>query len=147
MLLVAINYYPNVGQILMCDFSKGFEEPEMVKRRPVLIVAPPIRGRGKLVTVVCLSTTKPNPIQNYHCRLPIASLPQLGNFQQNDTWVKADMIYTLGFNRLEAIKLGKRDTHTNKRVYFTAKLGREKMKEIYTCLLHGLNLGAISKHL
>jgi uncharacterized protein YifN (PemK superfamily) len=146
-LLVAINFHPKVGQILMCDFSKGFEEPEMVKKRPVLVLTPSIIGRGKLVTIICLSTTKPAPIQNYHYMLPKSSLPNLGNFQSNDTWVKADMIYTVGFNRLDAIKLGGRDPNTNKRVYFTRRLGRENMKEIYSCLLCGLNLGGLSKHL
>lgn len=146
-LRVAIIFHPKVGQILMCDFSKGFEEPEMVKKRPVLVVAPSIVGRGKLVTIICLSTTEPNPKQNYHYVLPKSSLPQLGNFQSKDTWVKADMIYTVGFNRLEAIRLGKRDPNTNKRVYFTDRLGRENMKGIYNCLLCGLNLGGLSKHL
>jgi len=27
-----ISFYPKIGQILLCDFSVGFEEPEMVKR-------------------------------------------------------------------------------------------------------------------
>jgi mRNA interferase MazF len=74
-------------------------------------------------------------------------MPQLGRFQESDTWVKGDMIYTVGFHRLSSIRLNKRDRNTGKRVYFTQKLGRDQMKEIYKCMLHGLNLGQLGNHL
>ena len=35
-----INYPPKRGQILLCDFSQGFKEPEMVKgSRPVVVIS------------------------------------------------------------------------------------------------------------
>lgn len=65
----------------------------MVKsKRPVIIISAPIKGRTNLVTVVTLSTQKPEHVQNYHYKLPKQSLPQLGNFQNKDSWVKGDMI-------------------------------------------------------
>jgi len=143
---VAIHYHPKVGQILMCDFTKGFKEPEMVKKRPALVISS-FQGRGKLITVVCLSTTLPNPVMNFHYLLPKTSLPQVGRFQTHDTWVKADMIYTVGFDRLNLIQLGKHDTRTGKRLYFLDRLGREQMKAIYSSLLHGINLGKLAQHL
>ena len=120
----------------------------MVKNhRPVIVLSPPISGRSNLVTILALSTSCPSPIMPYHYKLPKASMPQLGRFQEKDTWVKADMIYTVGFHRLDLIRLGKRDVNTGKRLYFRQKLGREQMTEIYKCMLHGLNLGQLGKHL
>jgi uncharacterized protein YifN (PemK superfamily) len=145
---VAITFHPKVGQILLCDFSEGFREPEMVKSgRPVLVIAPSIKGRHPcLVTVVALSSVEPTPVMAFHLKLPKACLPQLGNFQEKDTWVKGDMVYSLGFHRLDLIQLGKRD-QSGKRVYFQNCLSRERMREVYTCILHGMNLGAMAEHI
>ena len=134
--------------ILLCDFSQGFREPEMVKaKRPVLVVSPHIAGRGELVTVLALSTAEPDPVKEYHYMLPRTSMPQLGKFQEKDTWVKGDMIYSVGFHRLDLVQLGKRDRQTGKRQYFNSRLGREQMSEVYKCMLHGLGLGELSHHL
>ena len=145
---MAITFHPRAGQILLCDFSQGFKEPEMVKsHRPVVVLTPPIVGRAELVTVLALSTKEPDKIMPFHYKIPRNSMPQLRRFQENDTWVKGDMIYTAGFHRLDLIRLGKRDSTTGKRLYFTQKLGRGQMKDIYSCALHGLNLGQLSQHL
>ena len=145
---MAIKFHPRPGQILLCDFSQGFKEPEMVKNnRPVIILTPSIVGRQNLVTVLALSTSIPEPVLPYHYKLPKASMPQLGRFQENDTWVKGDMIYTIGFHRLNRIQLGKKDKNTGKRLYFDRKLGRDQMTEIYKCMLYGLNLGQLGEHL
>ena len=145
---MAIIFHPRPGQILQCDFSSGFREPEMVKSgRPVVVLTPPIQGREKLVTVAALSTEKPDPIMAYHYQIPKNSMPQLGRFQEKDTWLKGDMIYTVGFHRLDLIRLEKKDPNTGKRIYFNRRLGRDQMKEIYSCVLHGLNMGSLSQHL
>lgn len=144
---MAITIHPKVGQILMCDFTEGFQPPEMVKQRPVLVLAAGIKGRGNLVTVAALSTTPPAPEMPFHYKLPKASMPQTGYFQTRDTWLKGDMIYTVGFRRLDLIRLGKRDPKTGRRLYFNQRLGREQMKEIYRCVLQGLNLGHLGAHL
>ena len=144
---MAINHHPKAGQILLCDFSQGFKEPEMIKKRPVLVITPPFSERPNLVTVLALSTKQPNKIMNYHYKIPKNSMPQIDKYQSSETWLKGDMIYTVGFHRLERIKLGKRDKNTGKRVYFDNKLGREQMREIYSCALYGLNLGRLSVHL
>lgn len=142
-----VNYHPRCGQILLCDFSKGFKEPEMVKsKRPVVVITPQMKGRGDLVTVVALSTAEPKPPRPCHCVLPRRSMPQLGRFQEKDTWVKGDMIYTVAFHRLDRIMLGKRDGH-GKRLYFDQRLGREQMRKVYSCVLAGLNLGQLALHL
>jgi len=62
---MAIKYHPEIGTIVICDF-KGFVKPEMIKRRPAVIISPRIRYRDKLCPIVPLSTTPPNPIMAYH---------------------------------------------------------------------------------
>ena len=145
---MAITFHPRVGQILYCDFSTGFKEPEMVKsNRPVIVVSPSMSGRDNLTTIVGLSTVTPDPVQLYHLQLPRACLPMLGQFQERDTWVKGDMIYSVGFHRLDLIKLGQKDRNTRKRLYFTRRLSRERMAEVYGCILHAINLGKLIEHL
>lgn len=142
-----ITFYPKPGQILLCDFSQGFKEPEMVKNnRPVIILTGDMKGRANLVTIVPLSTVIPNPPQLYHYKVPKQSMPMLGAYQNEDSWAKCDMLYTVGFHRLNSIQLGKRDP-SGKRLYFTSKLGREQMQKIYRCVLYGLNLGGLGAHL
>jgi mRNA interferase MazF len=143
---MTITYHPQPGQILLCDFSAGFKEPEMVKtNRPVVVLTGAIKGRSNLVTVVPLSTVSPEPPQRYHYKIPKASMPMLSMFQQNDSWVKGDMIYTFGFHRFNSILL-KRGLD-NKREYFRQRLGREQMQQIYKCVLYGLNLGYLEQYI
>ena len=99
------------------------------------------------MTVVCLSTIKPEPQLDFHCILPKASLPMLERFQEaDDNWVKGDMIYSVGFHRLNLIRLGTRRPD-GKRNYYSRRLGREKMREVYACVLHGLNLSTLVEHI
>lgn len=66
---MSIIFHLSPGQILLCDFS-DFKEPEMVKKnRPVIVLSSALKGRDKLLTIVPLSTVKPDPIQPYHCLL------------------------------------------------------------------------------
>src|SRR3546814_2449978 len=44
----SIGEHPPTGTILTCNFDAGFKEPEMVKRRPVIVVSPKISIRAGL---------------------------------------------------------------------------------------------------
>lgn len=143
---MAISIHPKSGQILMCDFSNGFKKPEMIKKRPIVVLAEAIQGRNNLVTVVPLSTVEPVPIQPYHYKILKSSMPMVKNLQLSDSWVKGDMIYTVGFHRLDLIPCGEKDA-SGKRKYFKQRLGPDQMKLIYSCVLHGLNLGHLQAHL
>lgn len=144
---MAITFHPRPGQILLCDFSTGFREPEMVKSaRPVIVLSPHHRSRGNVVTVAALSTQKPEPVCPYHWLLPRAALPQLGRFQEKETWLKGDMIYSVGFQRLDLIRLGKR-RDDGKREYFSQRLGRQSMAVVYACVLYGLGLNDLAASL
>ena len=145
---LAIKFHPRTGQILLCDFSEGFLEPEMTKSgRPVVVLSTDMKGRNGLVTVAALSTTEPKPCMSYHYKIPLSSMPQLGRFQQSDSWLKVDMIYTVGFHRLDLIRLGKKNPQTGKREYFNKRLRRDQMNEIYRCILNGMNLGNLGNYL
>ncbi|WP_293675629.1 type II toxin-antitoxin system PemK/MazF family toxin, partial [Thiolapillus sp.] len=93
-----IQIHPEQGTIVICDF-KGFVPPEMVKRRPAVVISPRLRRRQHLCTVVPLSTTPPNPVAAYHHKFtldPVLPKPYNSKIQ----WVKADMLYTVSFDRL-----------------------------------------------
>jgi uncharacterized protein YifN (PemK superfamily) len=143
---MALTFHPEPGTFLICDFSKGFKAPEMVKRRPVLVVSPRLKRASGLCTVVAISTVPPETTENWHYELPSASMPNTPQFQEKGSWVKGDMIYRVAFERLNLINMGK-DYQTGKRTYFKQRLGREQMKGVYGCILHSMNLGHLSPHM
>jgi len=98
-----ILFHPKAGMVLICDF-RGFQEPEMVKRRPVVIVSPNHLARPGLVTVVPLSTTTPNPIFPYHHRVKGSPVP---GSSAADVWAKCNMVVSVSCERLDRVKLGR----------------------------------------
>lgn len=141
---MAIAEHPTPGTILQCDFNQGFREPEMVKLRPVIVVSPRIGIRASLCTVVALSTTPPIIKMPYHYKIEIdPPLPlRWGN---GETWVKGDMIYSVGFHRLDLIRLGK--DRVGKRIYRFDILSGEQMREVKTCILRALGMSNLTQHL
>lgn len=139
-----IREHPLVGSILTCDFDKGFKQPEMVKRRPVVVLSPKIISRPGLRTVVALSATRPEPVMPYHCQIDISpALPP--PFASKGIWVKGDMINAVGFHRLDLIRVGK--THTGKRIYRYETLSDEIIKQIRGCVLRALGMTTLTKYL
>jgi mRNA interferase MazF len=139
-----IQDHPAPGTILVCNFDGTFREPEMVKPRCVIVLSPKIRNRAKLCTVVCLSTTEPSRVMPYHCQIDIR--PELPRpWGSNGVWVKGDMIYAIGFHRLDFVRLGK--DRCGKRIYRMETLSAEQMKVVKSCVLRGLGLSGLTKHL
>lgn len=137
---MALNFTPKKGQILLCDFEPGFKEPEMTKMaRPVIVLA----AKHGLVTVVACSTVEPDKIQECHYQLPRQSMPKCKHFMGRDSWVKGDMVYTVGFHRLTAVCIGK---EAGRRIYHRDTLGREQMVAIHRCVLHGIGMGFLVHH-
>jgi mRNA interferase MazF len=99
---MALMYYPKIGEVLLCDFH-GFVVPEMVKRRPVVVIVPRLPGRGDLVTIVPLSTTTPDPVRAYHVRLNLAQ-PLPHPFSAPEMWAKCDMVIPIARTRLDRFK-------------------------------------------
>jgi len=138
-----LQMHPEQGTIVICDF-KGFVAPEMVKRRPALIISPRLRRRQRLCTVIPLSTTAPNPVEAYHHKLhvdPVLPRPYNAPFH----WVKADMVYTVSFERL-FLPFEKKDGN-GKRIYDIRIIDKADLLKIQQCMLHGLGLTTLTDYL
>ena len=80
----------------------------------------------------------------YHCEIELPrSLP--APFDADRMWVKGDMIVSVGFHRLDLIRIGK-DRQGN-RIYFMDPLPGDIVKKIQDCVLRGLGLAHLTKHL
>ncbi|MFG6589995.1 type II toxin-antitoxin system PemK/MazF family toxin [Sulfitobacter sp. 1A12157] len=134
---MAIKYDVRQRTVLLCDYSRGgFQPPEMVKRRPAIVVSPRLRHRTGLLTVVPLSTSPPDRIEDYHCRIELPySLP---NFPQTICWVKADMLATVGFGRLDLFRTDR--DHTGKRKYLTPRISEHEFEKVVASLKAALGI-------
>jgi len=130
-----LKFHPKKGTVLCCDFSKGFNPPEMVKVRPVVVISPKLPGRPGLCTVIPLSTVEPKPIQLYHHKINPDSLPP--KLQKQECWAKCDMLYTVSLERLDRIR--DKDS-SGKRVYLTGTATIDDMQSIEKGVLNGLGL-------
>ena len=92
-------YLPRPGEVLVCNFDDGgFMPPEMVKKRPVIVVSRKDSHGRYLCTVVPVSATAPEIRRIWHHPLPHLRVP--GFADSEDRWAKCDMIATVGFARL-----------------------------------------------
>ena len=103
--------------VLMCDFN-GNQKPEIVKRRPVVVITPNRIYRPGLVTVVPLSTTAPDPITDYHYRLAGNPIPG----ETKEVWAKCDLVTTVRFERLDRISVGRK--------YSTGQINGDQVRAI-----------------
>lgn len=85
----------------MCDF-RGFVIPEMVKTRPVVVLAKH-KHNNKLLTIVPLSTTAPAHVAAHHHELCECPLPDEPAYTR--VWAKCDMVYTVSLDRLDRYKM------------------------------------------
>lgn len=96
--MAPLPYYPRRGEVLICDFDSGFRPPEMVKRRPVVVLSKKESHSRHLCTVVAFSTTAPAPVMTWHHPLPHVKVPGLK--ATAPMWAKCDMLATVSFDRL-----------------------------------------------
>jgi uncharacterized protein YifN (PemK superfamily) len=123
-------YQPKEGSVLICDF-RGYEVPEMIKVRPVVVIRKH-KTNSLLVTVVPLSTTAPDRILDHHLELQ-------SHLQGASPvcWVKCDMVATVSLSRLDRIK--SRDRH-GKRVYVISHLETDEFYAIKVAVRSALGL-------
>jgi mRNA interferase MazF len=123
-----LKFPPISGQIVFCDF-KGFITPEMVKKRPVIVVSPKERRHKSLCAVVPLSASAPCS-NEIHTSIKIALPSEFKKREwfQKDCWAKCDIINTVCLERLDLIYLG-RDT-AGKRIYSYIKIEDETLNAI-----------------
>lgn len=138
-----LKIHPDPGTIVICDFA-GFVEPEMVKRRPAVVVSPRFRQRDNLCTIVPLSTSRPRSICAFNCQLtfdPVMPAP----YDSPRMWVKADMVCAVAFSRLSLPFDGK--DAQGQRIYVVRHVEEEDLKMVRQCVLHGLGLSHLTDSL
>ncbi|MDX8400832.1 MAG: type II toxin-antitoxin system PemK/MazF family toxin, partial [Gallionellaceae bacterium] len=128
------HFHPDYGTILICDFGTGFKPPEMVKKRPVLVVSHRRRWNSNTVTVVPLSTKQPTITHDWHHLVDMRVMPI--NFQRQPTWAKCDMLTTVALWRLDRVM----HKVAGKRSYVAPKLGNHDMRAIKTAIQAHLHL-------
>lgn len=134
---MGIIYHPQPGTILRVDFSEGFRTPEMVKRRPAIVISSKLVDREGLCAIVPLSTTAPRTRRDYHCEL-ILEDPLPRPFDTPHMWVKADMVQTVAFHRLALLTRGK--LRSGERIYDVRVISPEKLAEVKACVAHALGI-------
>ncbi|WP_405120788.1 type II toxin-antitoxin system PemK/MazF family toxin [Pseudomonas leptonychotis] len=120
-------YHPKPGDILLCDFTRGFVAPEMLKVRKVVVISPKATHTRRLCTVLPISATAPEQEEDWHHLLRHNPLPADG---YKELWVKCDMIYTVSFDRLDKLHRKSRQG----REYFVPQLDPGDLAGVITCL-------------
>ena len=130
---MALLFQPKPRSVIFCNFT-GFIAPEIVKRRPVVILATHKRN-SKLVTVVPLSTTAPDPIEAHHYRFRQNPLPDA---RDREVWAKCDMVAVVSIQRLDLLHTG-RDAN-GKRQHLHLNIGSDHFDSIRHCVASALGL-------
>jgi uncharacterized protein YifN (PemK superfamily) len=124
--------------MLLCDYSLGgFLPPEMVKRRPAVVISPRLPYRDGLCTVIPLSGTEPAHTVAYCVRLALER-PLPPPFDQAIWWAKCDMIATVGFDRLDFFHTGR--DRDGKRKYLHPVLPASDMARVKSGVLAALGI-------
>lgn len=133
---VTVISHPQPGTIVRVDLNEGFRPPEMVKRRPCIVLSPPIPGRQKLCTIVPLSTSPPRGTHPHNTLIKLdPALPH--PYDSPEMWVKGDMVLTVAFRRLRLLF-----SHWDhgQRVYDVRVLDDELLERVRDCVRSGLGL-------
>ena len=115
----------------------------MVKLRLAIIISAKMAGRPGLCTVVPLSTKPPSPKMPFHelIRIPF-DLPS--SWGDVDRWIKGDMVNSVGFHRIDLLRLG---THSDgRRIYQFRTLPNDLIRITERCVLHGLGMSSLTKY-
>lgn len=126
---MTLKFTPKPGCVLFCDF-RGYIAPEMIKKRPVVVISPAHLRRPGLFTVVPLSTTAPNPVCEYHYKLRGNPMPWRENVEM---WAKCDMVATVCFERLDRFRVSRGN-------YKTGAVGMDQVKAIRRAAMAALGV-------
>ena len=133
---MSLKFHPRPGTVLICDFGAGFRPPEMVKKRPVVVMSPRLRRSSGLCTVVPLSTAVPDPVERFHHRMDPESLP--GDLGRMETWAKCDMATAVSLERLDRVRIGR--DRRGRRIYVAEPVSAEDLAAIRRCVMFALGL-------
>lgn len=124
-----LKFQPKPGTIVMCDFSTGFIVPEMVKKRPVVVVRKS-KTNPKLVTIVPISQTEPEEITEVHVEI-------ISPLDRKKAWIKCDMITTVSIDRLDRFRVRRARTTT----WETSDLEAHKFQLVNKSVANYLGIG------
>jgi uncharacterized protein YifN (PemK superfamily) len=124
-----ITFAPDPGQILMCDFTRGFMRPEMQKIRHCVVVSP--KKHSGTCLIVPLSLDPPHVVELWHFLFPRNAYPCMA--QNADIWAKADMLTHAAFDRL--------DRPLEHHVRVRRLLQPTHLKNVLVAVLHAVNCG------
>ena len=132
-----ISFHPRAGKMFMCDFS-GFQPPEMVKVRPVVVISPKLPFRSEIVTIVPISLTAPRHDLPFVYKLSKNYHP----LEPNDLacCAKCDMVMNLGRNCLDGFKIGRRQ-------WVIPDMLPHDLARIRAAVCHGLGMGHLLSEL
>ncbi|XBQ16598.1 MAG: type II toxin-antitoxin system PemK/MazF family toxin [Oceanicaulis sp.] len=134
---MAIKFPPKPGLLLLCDYSLGgFRPPEMVKRRPAIVLSPRLRHRENLVAVVPLSESPPARDLNYVVGIELHF--DLPSFPGKLKWAKCDMVATVGFFRLDLFRTARMPS--GKRKYLQPILPAKDLERVKSGVRSALGL-------
>ena len=138
---MAMQYAPKLGEIVMCDFLPAGEQlgDEMCKTRPVIIMNKDLAKRQRVVNVIPISMTPPNPILDWHVLVPKTTLPQPLWAAQGDRWAKCDMVCTVSLERLNMVQGSAKDAR-NRTLTFKGKVDLATLDGIRLALAKMLNI-------
>lgn len=114
----------------------GFVVPEMVKRRPVIVISPKPRREQGLCAVVPLSTTAPRTVEKHHIDIILPDeFIKDGKFTKN-CWAKCDIVNTISLARLDLVRIGKNTD--GKRIYSYFRVSSDTLeairKAVFSCI-------------
>ena len=135
-------YYPAPGEIVICRYDDQVIEPEMRKTRPAMVVGPRLRGRGRLVTVVPLSTTEPSEMRDYHCRIVLPQ-PLPKPFDATVMWAKCDLVSSVSLDRLDRFRQA-RERDGGARRWTTGRVSPDQLRNVKRAVLAGLGFAALT---
>lgn len=128
--------HPQPGTIVRVDLSQGFKKPEMVKRRPAVVLSPPLNGRPDLCSIVPLSTQSPRNVEEHHMKIEFDP-PLPDPYGAPVKWLKGDIVLTVAFHRLRLLFSG---WDQGQRVYDVRVLDAATFSKVQVCVRHGLGL-------
>ena len=133
---MALAFHPSPGTVVRIDLSDGFRPPEMVKRRPAIVLSPKIAQRDSLCTIVPLSTSEPRLVLPHHLKIQF-SPPLPAPYSAPEMWLKGDIVLTVAFHRLRLLFQRFED---GRRVYDERVLDPAVFEQVRACVRSGLGL-------
>ena len=128
--------HPAPGTIVRVDLSEGFRSPEIGKRRPAIVLSPPLQGRDFMCAIVPLSTTKPRLLCEHHMILNFDP-PLPDPYSSPTMWLKGDIVLTVAFHRLRLLFSG---WNSGQRVYDVRVVDSQTLEKVRNCVRRGLGL-------